>query len=189
MQPRFVSFQSGERTGGNPRVYNPAPDGQEPFRGRTPAREKSAPPPRHAPCAGLQAPFKRSRWACGRKRRTAPLSLRRRRAGACRRAAREKSARPPRHADVRRSSNAFQAPFETVAMGFRERDETHPPRRLTPCASRQAAVFRGAAIRGRRAMAGNPRNPFAGNRRRADMRANGISGIRRSAPARSRYSS
>ena len=41
--------------------------------------------------------------------------------------AREKSARPPRHA-MRRSSNAFQTPFETVAMGFRAKRRTAPLR-------------------------------------------------------------
>ena len=89
-----------------------------------------------------------------------------------------------RHAPVfKHLSNAL----ETVVRGLRAKTPDSALEGSAAAVSlRQAAVFRGAAIRGRRAMAGNPRNPFAGNRRRADMRANGISGIRRSAPARSR---
>ena len=49
-------------------------------------------------------------------------------------------------------------------MGCQRQSEGDPP----PYVLRQAAVFRGAATRGRRAMAGNPRSPLGGNRRRAE---------------------
>ena len=65
--------------------------------------------------------------------------------------AREKSAPPPHHA-MRRSSSAFQTPFETVAMGFRAKTpdsalEGAPP--PSPCVRRRFSGGRRREAAGR----------------------------------------